>query len=281
MEDSGFHLESLPGVLRLREFDVVDCYIPCQSVEREEVDYIVASGKEPIYNCPLFITPELNPHSPNIAIREKTFAAVVEHIDRAKKIAAHKIVVASGVDPGEGNRDAEKKWFIEYLTRICAYAGPKLCVMIEPFDRSIGKNLLIGPTEEAVKIVEAVQGSGHDNIGLLMDMGHIPLMGETFEHAVKAAGHHIRHVHLGSCVMKDRNDPLYGDMHPPWGYPGGENDVREATAFLKCLVESGYINGETKATLTLEMRPYPGRDELDSLQRMQEKLEQAWEGVFL
>ena len=223
--------------------------------------------------------PQHNPHSPDRTIRERTMTEVSKHIDRAKRAGARKMVVASGVDPGLELRAEETKRYIDTMISLCRYAGPSLCLMIEPFDRSIGKNLLIGPTVEAVAVVEAVLEAGCDNIGLLIDMGHIPLMGETFSHAVSTAGRHIRHVHLGSCVMRNPEDPLYGDMHPPWGYEGGENDVAETIQFLRCLQDIGYFESAEPATLTLEMRPYPGISEIDSAAIFISKLEQAWEAL--
>lgn len=276
-ESAEVHLNSLPVVLGMQAFDVVDCLIPSREVEERETALIAASGKEPIYNCPLMTVPGLNPHGSDATVRERTIAEVRVHIDRAKRIGARKMVVASGADPGPALRAAETERFVAYMIRQCRYAGPELCLMIEPFDRSIGKNLLIGPTLEAVAVVEAVKQAGCPNIGILMDMGHVPLMEESFRHAVTTAGRHIRHVHLGSCVMRDPQDPLYGDMHPPWGYPGGENDVSETVEFLRCLREIGYLDGEEPATVTLEMRPYPGMSETDSVAVFLQKLEKAWE----
>ncbi|THF80302.1 sugar phosphate isomerase/epimerase family protein [Cohnella fermenti] len=281
LDSASAHGDSLAEALALPGFEVTDCYVPSSGEEAQTraIARIAASGREPIYNCPLMLGPDWGPHHPDVVVRERTRDEAKRHIDRAKSIGARKMVVASGDDPGPERREEEMALMIAYMIDLCAYAGAGLCLMIEPFDRSIGRNLLIGPTVEAVAVVEAVRSAGCENIGLLVDMGHIPLMGESFRHAVATAGRHIRHVHLGSCVMRDSRDPLYGDMHPPWGYPGGENDVAEAAEFLRCLIDAGYfeVEGEESPTLTLEMRPYPGMTERSSAELFIRKLEQAWQ----
>jgi len=278
-DSADVHLATLPVPLGMEVFSIVDCMIPDARHEEQAVALIRASGKEAIYNCPLMTGPGLNPHGADESARARAEAEVRRHIDRAKRLGSRRMVVASGADPGPSLRAEETERFVSYMQRLCAYAGPELTLMIEPFDRSIGKNLLIGPTREAVSVVEEVRAAGFANVGILMDMGHVPLMEETFRHAVATAGSLIRHVHLGSCVKRDPADPLYGDMHPPWGYPGGENDVAETVEFLRCLGESGYFDGAEPASLTLEMRPYPGVSEPDSVAAMLRKLDEAWEAL--
>lgn len=266
-------------VLELPEFEAVDMFVPEDGECLEQAISLVSrSGKEPIYNCPLMLAADRNPHAMEAGIRELTLEAAKRHVDRAKRLQAAKMVVASGADPGPELREVQTGYFIGYLVELCRYAGPELVLLIEPFDRSIGKNLLIGPTAEAVAVVEAVQHRGVPNIGLLTDMGHVPLMLETFEHAMSTAMPHVRHVHLGSCYMLDPTDPMYGDMHPPWGYPGGANDVGELVEFLRTLFQTGYLgNGSgTRPTVSFEMRPYPGESETGSMSVFLDKLEEAW-----
>lgn len=276
MDSPAVHRDTLPEALGLEGFELIDCFIPNVEAEARAIALTAASGREPIYNCPLMIGEGRGPHHPDAEVRKRTKEEVRRHIHHAHALGASKMVVASGADPGLARRAEETAAFIGYMIELCAYAGPDLSLLIEPFDRSIGKNLLIGPTVEAVAVVEAVRAAGLDNIGILMDMGHVPLMGESFSHAVAKAGSHIKHVHLGSCVMRDPRDPLYGDMHPPWGYAGGENDTAEAASFLRCLIDIGYFEGEAPATMTLEMRPYPGMTERESSALFRRKLDEAW-----
>jgi sugar phosphate isomerase/epimerase len=276
-EDVIVHRETFPIALSLEAFEVIDMFIPVGGeVEREMTDLLLKSGKEAVYNCPLMVGDHLNPHSSEERIRQQTLETLYVHLDRAKRLKSKKVGVASGIDPGVLQRKEQTQWFVEYLVAACQYAAPELEVIIEPFDRSIGKNLLIGSSVEAREVVEAVQNRGHHNIGIMIDMGHIPIMGETFEHATKVLAPFIRHVHLGSCLINDRPDPLYGDMHPPWGYPGGENDVKETADFLECLFKEGILGEGKRPSITLEMRPYPGVSEVDSVNIFIEKLDEAW-----
>lgn len=270
------HRNSLPTVLRFPQFEAVDMFIPDGEIEDAETAMVRDSGKQVIYNCPLMNSNERNPHSPDSAVRQSTLHDITRHIERAAKLGARKVVVASGPDPGMEKREEQTEYFIEYLCALCSIASPEMDILIEPFDRSIGKNLMIGPSTEGASVVEQVRTRGSQNIGILVDMGHVPLMEETFSHAIQTAAPYIKHVHLGSCVMKNSADPLYGDMHPPWGYEGGENDVPELIDFLRCLFQFGYLAEGKRPTVTLEMRPYPELDETQSVERWIEKLDEAW-----
>ena len=73
-------------------------------------------------------------------------------------MGARGVAVLSGPDPGESARAEGGKLLVDSLKRICAYSkerkGPP--VVLESFDRGIGKNCLIGPSEEAREIAEEV-----------------------------------------------------------------------------------------------------------------------------
>lgn len=280
-ESAETHIRTLPQVLDMEAFEVVDLFVLDETYVAQAAELVSKSGKQAVYNCPLMTGPGLNPHSFDEAVRRTTLSEAKRHIDRAKLIGARKAVVASGSDPGEADRVQQSILFADYLTELCRYAGPELKLLIEPFDRSIGKRLLIGSTPEAADVVERVRKQGVGNIGLLIDMGHVPLMEETFDFAIRHSAPYIGHVHLGSCVMKNSSDPLYGDMHPPWGYPGGENDVPELVQFLSGLFEVGYLGEGKRPTVTFEMRPYPNRSEAESVALFIDKMEEAWRQVAL
>lgn len=271
------HRDTIGRLLDMPQFDVVDMFVPEDGeLLRYEADLVRRSGKSIVYNCPLMTGLGRNPHSPDAAVREATQYEVQRHVDRARQLGASTMVVASGADPGSHARAAQTELFISYLTRLCQYAAPDIELLIEPFDRSIGKCLLIGPTTEAVDVVKRVRRNGAANIGLLVDMGHVPLMNETFSEAVRTAAPYMKHIHLGSCVMRNEQDPLYGDMHPPWGYAGGENDVPELAAFLQELMDCDYLHEGGRRTVTFEMRPYPGKSEEESIALFFKKWNEAW-----
>ncbi|SDD02403.1 Sugar phosphate isomerase/epimerase [Paenibacillus sp. UNCCL117] len=275
------HVKTLPFVLEHPAFEVVDMFIlQGGGVEEAERAMVLESGKEPVYNCPLMTGEGRNPHHPDAAVRAGTLQEVLMHAERARRLGARKMVIASGIDPGAEQRAEQTDYFIDYLAELCTHV-PELLFLIEPFDRSIGKNLMVGPSLEAVSIIGAVHERGAKNLGILMDMGHVPLMEETFEHALAVCAPYIQHIHLGSCVMSNPSNPLYGDMHPPWGYPDGENDVPELVAFLKGLFQIGYLADGKRPTVTLEMRPYPDKSESESIGIFIAKLDEAWQQLEL
>lgn len=112
---------------------------------------------------------------------------------------------------------------------------------LETFDREIDKKLPIGPTVEAKEVAQRVRKKWK-NLGLTIDLSHIPLIGESIEEALTTAKDYLIHIYIGNCILKDRNNPRYGDKHPPFGVEGGEIDVPQVAEFLKILKEIGYFS---------------------------------------
>jgi len=284
MADPARHEETLPRALALDGFEVVDLFVPAGDEARcgREIELILGSGKTVVYNCPLLITGGLSPSSPDAAVRERTLAEACAHLPAIHALGARKAVVASGVDPGEGEREAGRAAFVEFMCALCERLGEEVHAVIEPFDRSIGKNLLVGPSAEAADVVRRVRATGHPNVGISLDMGHLPLMGESFADALAACGDLVEHVHLGNCVQRNPDSAYYGDMHPPLGIEDGEHDEQELAGFLGALLEAGYLPGapqKQRPTLTMEARPYPGLGEEQSARVLRDKMKRAWEQV--
>jgi sugar phosphate isomerase/epimerase len=151
-------------------------------------------------------------------------------------------------------------------------------IILETFDQvSFGKNCLIGPTRQAVRIAEAV-GKDHSNFGLMIDLSHLPLLGESAQEALGLAKDHLLHVHIGNCVMKDSSHPAYGDSHPRFGCEGGENDVSELAEFLKVLREIGYL-GRDDRFVSFEVMPMKGEFSELVIAGAKRTLQQAWASV--
>ena len=77
-------------------------------------------------------------------------------------------------------------------------------------------------------------------------------------------------------MIKDKNDPFYGDKHIPWGYEGAEYDEQEGVKFLKMLEKIGYFD-KKGATVSFEMRPYPNMSAEESLDRFVKVFDRAKE----
>lgn len=96
-----------------------------------------------------------------------------------------------------------------------------------------------------------------NNVGIMVDMAHVTITGETFAQAIGLAKSCLWHVHLGNAVIRDPQHRWFGDFHPPLEIPEGEHDRTHLAAFLRELKAVGYFEGGN-ASLTFEMRPYPG-----------------------
>jgi sugar phosphate isomerase/epimerase len=164
--------------------------------------------------------------------REAAISMMKGGIDEAYLLGASKLGVLSGPAPAMEKREQAKEVLADSLSQICSYAQNKgdLGITMEIFDRDYDKKRLIGPTEEAVEVAREVKRH-YPNFGLMVDLSHLPLLKETSSHAIRTAKDYLTHVHIGSCILKDKNHPAYGDKHPPFGMAVGENDVEEVGCF--------------------------------------------------
>ncbi len=154
------------------------------------------------------------------------------------------------VTPARDAREATTARFIEDLRELCDYvdarAGKRrLFITLENFDRDIEKKRLSAQPFEAAALADAVD---RDNFGLTIDLSHLPLLNETPEHALRTAGRHLIHAHIGNCVLHHRDSPLYGDFHPRFGHPLGCNDTPEVVEFIWQLHAVDYF-GKARARL--------------------------------
>jgi len=201
---------------------------------------------------------------------ERRHAAVEDvksSIDQAYFLGARIVALLDGPNswPGEEKAAEAKAQFIKSLCELCQYSQDAatdyvMTISLENFDRAIDKRSLIGPTAEAAEVVAEVKRT-YPNIGLTVDLSHLPLLGEPPREALTAAKDHLIHVHIGNCIMRDPAQEGYGDCHPRFGAPGSENDVNELMEYLRALFDIGYFEKELptpKAVVSFEVRPLPG-----------------------
>ena len=110
----------------------------------------------------------------------------------------------------------------------------------------------------------------------MVDLSHLPLLGESAEYAIKTAGKYLVHAHIGNCLLKDRNHPAYGDKHPAFGMAGSENDVAELTLFLKALMNAGYIGEGKQNVVAFEVKPLSGESSRVVIANAKRTLLEAW-----
>ena len=203
------------------------------------------------------LSEKLNINNLDPAQRAAAVARLRLAVDEASELGASRFAVLSGADPGEPDRPAATEALVDSLGQLCAYAGERygMQVVMEVFDRTIDKRSLIGPTSEAVAVSSAVRQL-HPTFGLMLDLSHLPLQFETAAEAVPTAGAHLVHAHIGNCVLKDAGSPLYGDLHPRFDAPGGENGVAQVADFLRALVAIGYVGEGKQNIVAFEVKPY-------------------------
>ncbi|MCB8958748.1 MAG: TIM barrel protein [Ardenticatenales bacterium] len=120
---------------------------------------------------------------------------------------------------------------LQQLATAAAAHGIKVCIEHFP-----GRAL---PTAAAT--LAFIKGLGHDNLYLLLDLGHLQMSGEDPAAVIQAAGNRLGYVHL------DDNDGV-GDLH--WALLDGVMTEASLGAALAALREVGY-----GGPLSLELSP--------------------------
>ncbi|MHB0878756.1 MAG: sugar phosphate isomerase/epimerase family protein [Anaerolineae bacterium] len=198
------------------------------------------------------------------AARKAAVDNVKNSIDQAYMVGARILALLDGPGsyPGPDKVEQAKDAIVKSLSELCQYAKDKatdytLWVSVEVFDREIEKRSLLGPTAEAAAVVARVK-QAHQNIGLTVDLSHLPLLFESAEKALTDAGEHLIHIHVGNAIMRSKEQEGYGDQHPGFGVPGGENDVAELIEYLKVLFKVGFFSKSLPTSMpvvTFEAKP--------------------------
>ncbi|MFA0782527.1 sugar phosphate isomerase/epimerase family protein [Fervidibacter sacchari] len=216
---------------------------------------------------PVILRQGLNPSATDETVRKSAVDELRRCVDEAIALSAKTLTLMSG--PFGGDEAGELRAFIKTLDEICAYAADRsssepLLILVEPFDRNVDKKALVGPSSLAGELASEMM-SRHGNFGLLIDLSHLPLLGETVDEClISLPSESVRHVHIGNCVTAP-DDPLYGDQHPPFGYPRSENGVEQVRIFLSALHYSGYFSRPSPyglPTVSFEVKPLPDQDPL-------------------
>lgn len=269
-QDPNAALETLREVARDEFFQVVEItHIADEQIRRQVRKLLEDAHMEIGYAAqPIILWSKLNPNSLDEVERSKAIDALKSAVDEAYELSAKILAMLSGPYPGEEEKGAAMDKLVDTIITVCQYAQDKvpsdrapLTITLESFDRDIDRKRLIGPSKDAAELADRVK-EHVDNFGICVDLSHLPLLNETPEDCMAAIGEHLIHVHVGNCV-KQLGHPLYGDQHPPFGIPGGENDVEELRVFLEALIYSGYLRRSVPTKLpwlTFEIKPPEGQD---------------------
>ena len=246
--------------------------------ERKKVKQILDSSHMTVaYGAqPRLLTTGLNINDLNEEGRQKALVNLKEGIDEAYEIGAVGFAFLSGKYE-EASKEESYKALVKSTKEICAYAKSKgsMKVALEVFDYDVDKKSLIGPAPLALRYAKEIREE-HDHFGLMVDLSHIPLIHETNEESLLPVKDYIIHAHIGNCVVKSADMPGYGDLHPRFGFPNGENDVEEVIAYLKVLFDIGYLGEGKRPIVSFEVRPFGDEDPDVVIANAKRTLNEAW-----
>ena len=214
--------------------------------------------------------------------RKKAVAVVKKGIEEAAYLGATGVSVLSGPHPGKGLEKEGVQKLLESLEELCDYSQKyHLAFELETFDFDMDKKCLIGKSGLAVTVAQKIR-TKYPNFGLILDLSHIPLQYEQPKTAIQNCSKYTTHLHIGNCVLKDRNHPACGDQHPRFGVNGGENDVDQLREFFEALFEEGFLKNdpavkvEEKPLISFEVKPMAGENPGLVLANSKRVFKQAW-----
>ncbi len=228
---------------------------------------------------PRLLTTGLNINDLNEEGRQKALANLREGIDEAYEIGAVGFAFLSGKYEEDQKEEAYRA-LIASTKEICAYTKSKgnMRVALEVFDYDVDKKSLIGPAALALRYAKEIREE-HSHFGLMVDLSHIPLIHETIEESLLPVKDYIIHAHIGNCVVKSADMPGYGDLHPRFGFPNGENDVEQVVDYLRVLLQIGFLNTEKPPIVSFEIRPFGDEDPDIVIANAKRTLNEAWARV--
>jgi sugar phosphate isomerase/epimerase len=228
---------------------------------------------------PRLLTTGMNINSLVEEERQQALNNLKQGIDEAYEIGASSFAFLSG-NYEESRKEEAFQALVKSTNEICAYAKSKgeMKIALEVFDFDVDKRSLIGPAVLALRYAKEIR-KVHEHFGLMVDLSHIPLIHETIEESILPVKDYIVHAHIGNCVVKSPDMAAYGDVHPRFGFPNGENDVDEVVEYLKVLLDIGFLNTQTPPVVSFEIKPFGNEDADVVIANAKRVLNLAWARV--
>jgi len=281
MKGEGPVLETIKKLAVDDYFNAIEIsWIKDAEVRKQVKDILDTSHMTVAYGSqPRHLTTGLNINDVNLEGRLKALATLKEGIDEAYEMGAVGFAFLSGKYE-ENEKEEAYVALVKSTKELCAYAQSKgnLKIVHEVFDYDIDKKSLIGPASLAKRYAEEIRKE-YNNFGLLVDLSHLPLIRETAEEAILPIKDYLVHAHIGNCVVKDAGMLAYGDAHPRFGFPNGENDVDELVEFLKVLKDIGFLNEKNPPIVSFEVKPFGNEDSDVVIANAKRTLNLAWAKV--
>jgi sugar phosphate isomerase/epimerase len=250
--------------------------------ERQRVKALLAASHMTVgYGAqPCLLSQKLNLNHFDPGERKRAVDQVKACIDEAVEVGAGAVAVLSGPDPGERRAEAFQL-LVESVRDLCSYAETRgLRFVLESFDAKYDKKCLIGPAKDALALCKAVRKDYRD-FGIMVDLSHLPIQDETPTKVFQTLKRdNIAHIHIGNSV-KQHGHAAYGDQHPRFGLPGGENDVPQLVEFLHALFEIRYLGKGRRPVVAFEVKPLPGETSGAVIANAKRTLLEAWAKLSL
>lgn len=269
--------ETLEQLVVDEYFDAVEITWISDAAERAKARAMLEAGRMAVaYGAqPSLLTTGLNPNALDEAQREKAEEMLKSQVDEAYEMGASGMAFLAG-KYDEATRDQAVEQLIKTTKNACAYARSKgdLGIELETFDFDVDKCALVGPHDLAGQVAAEVRRDC-GNFGLLIDQSHFPLQYLTVDEAVDPVLPHLRHVHIGNCVMT-QGKPAYGDQHPRYGIEHGRTDVPELAAFLRKLLDAGFLDPSDPPIVSFEVKPWGEERSEVVIANAKRTLNRAW-----
>lgn len=194
--------------------------------------------------------------------------------------------VVTGKYTTEEEKEEMLQSFEKSLEELCQYAKEKatdytLMISVETGDRYFDRHYLLGPTNEALAVIHKVKEK-YENIGILLDQSHFPVMQEDPHKALWQAKDDLTHVHIGNSYVRDREKPYFGDKHLPFGVSDSEIGVDELAEFLTTLHRIGFFDrpkATKKPLVSFEVGPFSGEPEELVIANIKRVFTEAWRKI--
>lgn len=271
-------LECLKKIVTDDYFEAVEVtHIKDYNVRKSARDMVECAHMTVAYGGqPRMLTTGMNINDLDEEKRLVAVDSLKKGIDEAYELNASGFSFLSGKYEEETKVDSFKA-LLKSTIELCEYAKLKgdMPVVLEVFDYDIDKKSLIGPAHLAKEYAEKIT-SEYDNFGLLVDLSHIPMLHESIEDSILPIRKYIKHAHMGNTVIKSPEMDGYGDQHPRFGFPNGENDVKELADYLRLLLNIGFLNEENRPIVSFEVKPYGNEDSEVVIANSKRTLNLAW-----
>lgn len=199
---------------------------------------LASSGLQGIYIAVIALKgQDLSLCSPDEEQRAAACALAHRCIDEAHELGCRSVMINSGRHPGAALAESAIEQFVRSVTELHEHAGQfGISLLLEPCDSQMDARNLLGPTGLSADVVRRLRRTIPD-FALTLDTAHIREEGEDFLAEVSRATDCCDHLHFANCVVDDPSDPMYGDKHVGFDYPGSAFPPAELRRIFAALQE--------------------------------------------